>query len=198
MPAPKVVVVPLGTGGTAAGLALAFAIAGRDIKVIGARVVPRIVGRAPRVRALANRTSRLIENLAGTRSTHFVERVDGRSRFVWRRVRSRDRRRATRRGATAYRLVDRPRWDLQREGVRLRARRRGPRRDLVLVNIRLQNSQSAMTKLPEVTFHIYPTDCDMLGHLNHATMLNFLERARGHCSNHRSTFAIGRVQPVFR
>jgi len=35
-----------------------------------------------------------------------------------------------------------------------------------------------MTNLPEVTFHIYPTDCDMLGHLNHATMLNFLERAR--------------------
>ena len=35
-----------------------------------------------------------------------------------------------------------------------------------------------MTVLPEVTFHIYPTDCDMLGHLNHATMLNFLERAR--------------------
>ena len=35
-----------------------------------------------------------------------------------------------------------------------------------------------MNQLPEVTFHIYPTDCDMLGHLNHATMLNFLERAR--------------------
>ena len=32
--------------------------------------------------------------------------------------------------------------------------------------------------LPELTFHIYPTDCDMLGHLNHASMLNFLERAR--------------------
>jgi YbgC/YbaW family acyl-CoA thioester hydrolase len=32
--------------------------------------------------------------------------------------------------------------------------------------------------LPEVQFHIYPTDCDMLGHLNHATMLSFLERAR--------------------
>src|SRR3954467_10917606 len=32
--------------------------------------------------------------------------------------------------------------------------------------------------LPEVRFHIYPTDCDMLGHLNHATMLSFLERAR--------------------
>ena len=35
-----------------------------------------------------------------------------------------------------------------------------------------------MTRLSEVTFHIYPTDCDMLGHLNHATMLSFLERAR--------------------
>lgn len=35
-----------------------------------------------------------------------------------------------------------------------------------------------MTELAEVTFHIYPTDCDMLGHLNHATMLQFLERAR--------------------
>lgn len=35
-----------------------------------------------------------------------------------------------------------------------------------------------MSSLPEVRFHIYPTDCDMLGHLNHATMLNFLERAR--------------------
>ena len=27
-------------------------------------------------------------------------------------------------------------------------------------------------------FSTYPADCDMLGHLNHATMLNFLERAR--------------------
>ncbi len=32
--------------------------------------------------------------------------------------------------------------------------------------------------LPEVVFHIYPADCDMLGHVNHATMLGFLERAR--------------------
>jgi YbgC/YbaW family acyl-CoA thioester hydrolase len=32
--------------------------------------------------------------------------------------------------------------------------------------------------LHEVVFHIYPTECDMLGHLNHATMLVFLERAR--------------------
>jgi YbgC/YbaW family acyl-CoA thioester hydrolase len=33
-------------------------------------------------------------------------------------------------------------------------------------------------ELPEVVFHIYPADCDMLGHVNHATMLGFLERAR--------------------
>lgn len=32
--------------------------------------------------------------------------------------------------------------------------------------------------LPQVVFHIYPADCDMLGHVNHATMLAFLERAR--------------------
>src|SRR5438094_30611 len=38
--------------------------------------------------------------------------------------------------------------------------------------------KTQMSTLPEVRFHIYPTDCDMLGHLNHATMLNFLERAR--------------------
>ncbi len=33
-------------------------------------------------------------------------------------------------------------------------------------------------QLPEVVFHVYPADCDMLGHVNHATMLGFLERAR--------------------
>lgn len=33
-------------------------------------------------------------------------------------------------------------------------------------------------RLPEVVFHVYPADCDMLGHVNHATMLAFLERAR--------------------
>jgi thioesterase-3 len=37
---------------------------------------------------------------------------------------------------------------------------------------------SMTNELPEVVFHIYPADCDMLGHVNHATMLGFLERAR--------------------
>src|SRR3954452_1610284 len=38
--------------------------------------------------------------------------------------------------------------------------------------------EPSMDRLPEVVFHVYPADCDMLGHVNHATMLAFLERAR--------------------
>lgn len=64
-PAPATVVVPLGTGGTAAGLALAFAIAGLDIRVVGVRVVPWIVGRRGRVLRLARRTAALIARTTG-------------------------------------------------------------------------------------------------------------------------------------
>ena len=67
VPAPEFVVVPLGTGGTAAGIALAFAAAQRDITVVGARVVPRIVARKSRVVGLARGTARLIEHLTGDR-----------------------------------------------------------------------------------------------------------------------------------
>lgn len=75
LPPPDRVVVPLGTGGTAAGLALAFRIAGRDIDVVGARVVPRIVGRRRRVLRLANRTAGLIEQITGETIPH-VRRQD--------------------------------------------------------------------------------------------------------------------------
>ena len=51
--------------------------------------------------------------------------------------------------------------------------------------------------LPEVVFHIYPTDCDMLGHLNHASMLGFLERARWALFDHRMTAHELARQPVF-
>lgn len=67
VPAPRSVVVPLGTGGTAAGLMLAFAIARRDITVVAARVVPWIVARRGRVMALARATARLIERRGGAR-----------------------------------------------------------------------------------------------------------------------------------
>jgi D-cysteine desulfhydrase len=65
LPEPETVVVPLGTGGTAVGLALAFAIAARPIVVIGARVVPRIVARASRLDRLTRRTAALVRHLGG-------------------------------------------------------------------------------------------------------------------------------------
>jgi len=64
---PDRVVVPLGTGGTSAGLWLGFAIAGESIDVVAARVVPRIVGRLGRVRRLAYQTRRLLARLTGER-----------------------------------------------------------------------------------------------------------------------------------
>jgi 1-aminocyclopropane-1-carboxylate deaminase/D-cysteine desulfhydrase-like pyridoxal-dependent ACC family enzyme len=66
LPEPEAVVVPLGTGGTAAGLALAFAIAGRKIEIIAVRVVPRIVGRVSAVRHLGNRAAALIQSTTGS------------------------------------------------------------------------------------------------------------------------------------
>ena len=53
------------------------------------------------------------------------------------------------------------------------------------------------SSLPSVTFHIYPTDCDMLGHLNHATMLNFLERARWALLEPQIDIRQWAKQPVF-
>src|SRR3954466_6172445 len=54
-----------------------------------------------------------------------------------------------------------------------------------------------MSTLAEVQFHIYPTDCDMLGHLNHATMLNFLERARWSLLEPQIDIRNWAKQPVF-
>jgi D-cysteine desulfhydrase len=65
LPQPSYVVVPLGTGGTAAGLALAFAIAGRDITVVGVRVVPKIVARKGHVLGLVHQTAKLISSHTG-------------------------------------------------------------------------------------------------------------------------------------
>ncbi|HET9453433.1 MAG TPA: pyridoxal-phosphate dependent enzyme [Gemmatimonadaceae bacterium] len=68
---PSRVFVPLGTGGTAAGLALGFRLAGQSIPIVAVRVVPRIVGGARRVASLANRTAALIERHTG----QFVPRL---------------------------------------------------------------------------------------------------------------------------
>jgi len=63
LPRPARVVVPLGTGGTVAGLALGFRLAGLETKVIGARVVPRVIGRISRVRRLMRSTVQLMERI---------------------------------------------------------------------------------------------------------------------------------------
>jgi D-cysteine desulfhydrase len=65
LPQPKRVVVPLGSGGTAAGVALGFALAGMRPLIVAARVVPRIVGRGGRVIRLAKRARSFLERHAG-------------------------------------------------------------------------------------------------------------------------------------
>ena len=65
LPPPSRLVVPLGSGGTAAGLALGLAIAGMETVVVGARVGPRIGANRWRVLRLAERTRHLIERYTG-------------------------------------------------------------------------------------------------------------------------------------
>ena len=63
-PVPARVVVPLGSGGTAAGLALGLEIAGLPTRVVGVRVVSRVVAHRRRVLRFAARAARLIARLA--------------------------------------------------------------------------------------------------------------------------------------
>jgi D-cysteine desulfhydrase len=63
-PAPARIVVPLGSGGTAAGLTLGLALAGLPAHVVGVRVVSRVIANRARVLRLAARTARLIERVA--------------------------------------------------------------------------------------------------------------------------------------
>jgi D-cysteine desulfhydrase len=61
---PDSLVVPLGTGGTAAGLLVGLALAGLPTQVVGVRVVPRVVANRARVLRLARRTHALLGRLA--------------------------------------------------------------------------------------------------------------------------------------
>jgi D-cysteine desulfhydrase len=67
LPRPDLLVVPLGSGGTAAGLLVGLALAGLPTRVVGVRVVPRIVANRGRVLGLATRTHALLARLAGER-----------------------------------------------------------------------------------------------------------------------------------
>ena len=65
VPPPDTLVVPLGSGGTAAGLLVGLALAGLPTRVLGVRVVPRVVANRRRVLALARRTAALFGERAG-------------------------------------------------------------------------------------------------------------------------------------
>jgi D-cysteine desulfhydrase len=67
MPQPSSVIVPMGTGGTAAGLVLGFEAAGLDIEVVGVRTGPRMFSNRRSVLSLANRTARFIGTICGGR-----------------------------------------------------------------------------------------------------------------------------------
>ena len=64
-PAPDTLVVPLGSGGTAAGLLVGLALAGLPTRVLGVRVVPRVVANRRRVLRLARRSAALFAERAG-------------------------------------------------------------------------------------------------------------------------------------
>lgn len=65
LPVPDTIVAPLGSGGTVAGLLVGLALAGLPTRVVGVRVVPRIVANRARVLRLAARTHALLVRLAG-------------------------------------------------------------------------------------------------------------------------------------
>lgn len=67
LPLPARVVVPLGSGGTVAGLSLGFAIAGIETATVAVQVTPTIVANRFRVRQLISATARLIARLTGER-----------------------------------------------------------------------------------------------------------------------------------
>jgi D-cysteine desulfhydrase len=65
MPVPDTIVVPLGSGGTVAGLLVGLTVAGVHTRVVGVRVVPRSIGNRWHVLRLARRTRALLAQLAG-------------------------------------------------------------------------------------------------------------------------------------
>lgn len=63
MPEPDAIFVPLGTGGTVAGLAIGLAAAGVTSRVVAVRVVPRAVANGPLINSMIKRTVRHLKGL---------------------------------------------------------------------------------------------------------------------------------------
>jgi D-cysteine desulfhydrase len=78
---PDAIVVPLGTGGTAAGILLGVAYLGWSTRVVAVRVAPRFVANRWRTHRLAGRAAQLLERVNPQfripRSAFRVEVVDG-------------------------------------------------------------------------------------------------------------------------
>jgi len=64
VPAPDTLVVPLGSGGTVAGLLVGLALAGLPTRVLAVRVVPRVVANRRRVLRLARAAAKRFSDLA--------------------------------------------------------------------------------------------------------------------------------------
>ena len=71
MPQPSRVILPMGTGGTAAGLLLGFAVAGAKIEVVGVRTGPRMFANKRAVQKLAKRTADKIGTVCGEKPPAF-------------------------------------------------------------------------------------------------------------------------------
>lgn len=70
LPVPDRIVLPLGTGGTVAGLWLGMAIAGLPTEIVGVRVTPRAVANRWHIRSLARRARRIIERASREAVVH--------------------------------------------------------------------------------------------------------------------------------
>ena len=67
LPAPRRIVVALGSGGTSAGLLAGLAIAGLDAQLVAVRVAPRVASNGRAIMRLARRTTALLVHLTGER-----------------------------------------------------------------------------------------------------------------------------------
>lgn len=82
LPAPATVVVPVGSGGTVAGLALGFRIAGLETRVLGVVVNDSLKLDAPALAHLAGKTTRLLRRRGAYRLPHLTP-ADFEARFDW-------------------------------------------------------------------------------------------------------------------
>jgi D-cysteine desulfhydrase len=83
LPAPAQVVVALGSGGTAAGLVLGFALAGLDTRVVAVQVNDRTPLSSARVARLAERARRLLERRSARLPALSISPADVRVETRW-------------------------------------------------------------------------------------------------------------------